>query len=71
MVNAEMVAAAIRTLFAQQDADHVHEQLDMLANRLGRQGPKLELESVAMGVGGTAALPSTARAVRPAQRLCR
>jgi transposase-like protein len=39
---AEMVAAAIRTIFAQPDAAHVHEQLDMIAGMLGRQFPKLE-----------------------------
>ena len=40
--NAEMVAAAIRTIFAQPDAAHVHEQLDVIAGMLGRQFPKLE-----------------------------
>ncbi len=29
--NAEMVAAAIRTIFAQPNAEHVHSQLDMSA----------------------------------------
>ena len=38
----EMVAAAIRTIFAQPDATHVHEQLDVIAGMLGRQFPKLE-----------------------------
>ena len=37
-----MVAAAIRTIFAQPDATHVHEQLDVIAGMLGRQFPKLE-----------------------------
>jgi len=37
-----MVAAAIRTIFAQPDAAHVHDQLDMIAGMLGRQFPKLE-----------------------------
>jgi hypothetical protein len=37
-----MVAAAIRTVFAQRDADHVHEQLELIAGMLGRQFPKLE-----------------------------
>jgi putative transposase len=41
--SAEMVAAAIRTIFAQPDAQHVHEQLDVIAGMLGRQFPKLEL----------------------------
>jgi putative transposase len=40
--SAELVAAAIRTIFAQPDAAHVHEQLDMIAGMLGRQFPKLE-----------------------------
>src|SRR5215203_5498851 len=40
--NAEMVAAAIRTIFAQPDAEHVHSQLDVIAGMLGRQFPKLE-----------------------------
>ena len=37
-----MVAAAIRTIFAQPDASHVHDQLDVIAGMLGRQFPKLE-----------------------------
>jgi putative transposase len=40
--NAEMVAAAIRTVFAQPDAGHVREQLDVIAGMLGRQLPKVE-----------------------------
>ena len=40
--SAEMVAAAIRTIFAQPDADHVTEQLDTIASMLGRQFPTLE-----------------------------
>ncbi|GFG86357.1 IS256 family transposase [Mycolicibacter algericus] len=40
--SAEMVAAAIRTIFAQPDADHVREQLDTIATMLGRQFPKVE-----------------------------
>jgi putative transposase len=40
--SAEMVAAAIRTVFAQPDAAHVHDQLDVIAGMLGRQFPKLE-----------------------------
>jgi putative transposase len=40
--SAEMVAAAIRTIFAQPDATHVHEQLEVIAGMLGRQFPKLE-----------------------------
>jgi putative transposase len=41
--SAEMVAAAIRTIFAQPDAHHVREQLDVIADMLGRQFPKLEI----------------------------
>jgi putative transposase len=40
--NAEMVAAAVRTIFAQPDAEHVREQLDVIAGMLGRQQPKVE-----------------------------
>ena len=36
------MVAAIRTIFAQPDATHVHEQLDVIAGMLGRQFPKLE-----------------------------
>ena len=38
----EMVAAAIRTIFAQPDAEHVRDQLDVIATMLGRQFPKVE-----------------------------
>src|SRR4051794_11706748 len=41
--SAEMVAAAIRTVFAQPDAEHVHSQLDVIAGMLGRQFPKIEV----------------------------
>jgi putative transposase len=37
-----MVAAAIRTIFAQPDAEHVREQLDTIAAMLGRQLPKVQ-----------------------------
>jgi putative transposase len=40
--NAEMVAAAIRTVFAQPDAEHVHSQLDVIAGMLGRQFPAVD-----------------------------
>lgn len=40
--NAEMVAAAIRTTFAQPDAVHVREQLDVIAGMLAPQLPKIE-----------------------------
>ncbi|MGC3862395.1 IS256 family transposase [Micromonospora chersina] len=41
--NAKMVAAAIRTIFAQPDAGHAREQLDVIAGMLGRQLPKVEM----------------------------
>ena len=37
--NAEMVAAAVRTIFAQPDAQHVREQLDVIAGMLAPAGP--------------------------------
>ena len=37
-----MVAAGIRTIFAQPDAQHVSEQFDVIASTLGRQLPKVE-----------------------------
>ncbi len=40
--NAETVAAAIRTIFAQPDAEHVRTQLDVIAGMLGRQFPAVE-----------------------------
>jgi len=40
--HAEMVAAAIRTIFAQPDPGHVREQLDTIAGMLARQLPKVE-----------------------------
>ena len=40
--SAEMVAAAIRTIFAQPDAEHVRSQLDVIAGMLGRQFPQVE-----------------------------
>lgn len=40
--NSEMVAAAIRTIFAQPDAEHVHEQFEVIAVMLGKQLPKVE-----------------------------
>ena len=40
--SAEMVAAAIRTIFAQPDAAHVREQLGVIATMLGRQSAKVE-----------------------------
>ena len=43
--NAEMVAAAIRTIFAQPDAEHVHSQLDVIAAMLGKQFPVVEADA--------------------------
>jgi putative transposase len=40
--SSEMVAAAIRTVFAQPDPTHVRDQLDTIAAMLGRQFPKVE-----------------------------
>ena len=40
--SAEMVAAAIRTVFAQPKAEMVTEQLDTIAGMLGRQLPKVQ-----------------------------
>jgi transposase-like protein len=40
--NAEMVAALIRTIFAQPDAHAVREQLGVIAGMLGRQFPKVQ-----------------------------
>ena len=39
--NAEMVAAAIRTIFAQPAVDHVGEQFEVIATMLGRSHPKV------------------------------
>jgi hypothetical protein len=36
-VDLHAATAAIRTIFAQLDATHVHEQLDVIAGMLGRQ----------------------------------
>ena len=40
--NADMVLAAIRTIFAQPDAAHVYEQFETIAGMLGRSLPKVE-----------------------------
>lgn len=40
--NSEMVLAAIRTIFAQPDGLHVHEQFSTIAVMLGRQLPKVQ-----------------------------
>ncbi len=41
--NAEMVAAAVRTIFARPDDQHVHTQLDVIAGMLGKQLPIVEV----------------------------
>jgi putative transposase len=40
--SSEMVAAAIRTIFAQPKADMVRDQLEVIATMLGRQSAKVE-----------------------------
>ena len=40
--NAEMVAAAIRTIFAQPSPVHVRDELEVIAAMLGPQFPKVE-----------------------------
>jgi putative transposase len=57
--SAEMVAAAIRTIFAQPGPIHVAEQLDTIATMLGRQFPKVEamLRDNATDVTAFAAFP--------------
>jgi putative transposase len=40
--SAEMVAAAVRTIFAQPDGEAIAEQLDQIAAKLGRQFPAVE-----------------------------
>ncbi len=37
-----MVAAAIRTIFAQPDAEHVRDHLEVIATMLGRRFPAVE-----------------------------
>jgi putative transposase len=57
--SAEMVAAAIRTIFAQPGPVHVAEQLDTIAAMLGRQFPKVEamLREAADDITAFAAFP--------------
>ena len=40
--SAETVAAAVRTIFTQLDADHVRELVEVIATMLGRQFAKVE-----------------------------
>nr|WP_231995640.1 IS256 family transposase [Mycobacterium sp. 1274756.6] len=57
--SAEMIAAAIRIIFAQPDAEHVREQLDTIATMLRRQLPKVEtmLRDVAEDITAFADFP--------------
>ena len=57
--SAEMVAAAIRTIFAQPDVTAVAEQLDSIASKLGRQFPAVEamLRDAAVDITAFAAFP--------------
>ncbi len=57
--NAEMVAAAVRTIFAQPDAAAVADQLDSIAAKLGRQFPAVEemLREAATDICAFAAFP--------------
>lgn len=57
--SAEMVAAAIRTIFAQPDQESVAEQLDKVAAMLGRQFPEVErmLREAGTDVTAFAAFP--------------
>ena len=59
--SAEMVAAAIRTIFAQPDAEAVHEQLHSIAQKLGRQFPAVEqmLTEAAPDILAFAAFPQS------------
>ena len=54
-----MVAAAVRTVFAQPDAAAVAEQLDTIAAKLGRQFPAVEemLRDAATDICAFAAFP--------------
>jgi putative transposase len=57
--SAEMVAATIRTIFAQPDQAQVREQLGVIAGMLGRQFPKVEamLHEAADDITAFAAFP--------------
>jgi putative transposase len=57
--SSEMVAAAVRTIFAQPDAAAVADQLDSIATKLGRQFPQVEamLREAAVDVCAFAAFP--------------
>ena len=55
----DMVAAAVRTIFAQPDAASVRRQLQVIAGMLGRQFPKVEtmLRDAADDITAFAAFP--------------
>jgi putative transposase len=57
--SSEMVAAAIRTIFAQPDAAAVADQLDTIAEKLGRQFPAVEtmLRDAAVDICAFASFP--------------
>jgi putative transposase len=57
--SAEMVAAAVRTIFAQPDTTAVADQLDSIAAKLGRQFPAVEtmLRDAATDICAFAAFP--------------
>jgi transposase-like protein len=57
--SAEMVAAAIRTIFAQPGPVHVRDQLEVITTMLGRQFPKVEamLRGAADDITAFAAFP--------------
>jgi putative transposase len=57
--SAEMVAAGIRTIFAQPDAIAVADQLDSMAAKLGRQFPAVEamLREAATDISAFASFP--------------
>jgi putative transposase len=58
--SAEMVAATIRTIFAQPGPTQVREQLNVIAGMLGRQFPKVEtmLHDAADDITAFAAFPT-------------
>lgn len=58
--SAEMVAAAVRTIFAQPDAAAVADQLDVIAEKLGRQFPAVEamLRDAAVDITSFAVFPT-------------
>ena len=57
----EMVAAAIRTIFAQPDASSVKEQLESIADKLGRQFPDVQtmLQDAAPDICAFAGFPNS------------